>query len=180
MKRLNIFMQLFIIIFLVGSQHAQEQTKLKIQLPQLSEDQKLDRAVMNSISYMMMGISYAKHLGRPTDEYAEYCAKITIPFYQRIKGENPLRLIERIYAVSQADKYFTINISDTTKSKVQARMSLYGIQYVERTDAFGGVSVDDCYNFYNKFMQSFCELLGYEYQYHMKEGLIDFSIIKKE
>ncbi len=180
MRRLNIFIPFFIIIFLIGFHNAQEQTMLKIQLPQLSEDQKLDRAVRNSISYMMMGISYAKHLGRTPEEYAEYCAEITIPFYQRIKGKNPLRLIERVYAVSQADKYFTLNITDTTKSKVRAQMSLYGIQYIEQTGAFGGVSVDDCYNFYNKFMQSFCELLGYVYQYDMKEGLIDFSIIKKE
>lgn len=153
---------------------------IELELPDLTPGQKQERAVMNSISYMMMGIAYAKQLGKTPEEYAKFCAKITAPLYQRMKGQKPLTLLKRIVAVHQADKSFTIVVLDTSTSLVKARMPLYGLEYIKRTADFGGVTVEDCYSFYNSFMEYFCDLLGYEYRYNLQDELIDFTILLKE
>lgn len=167
---------LFMLVFFSLS-HSQP---IQLELPKLTPEQKQERAVMNSISYMMMGIAYAKQLGKTPEEYANFCAEITAPFYQRMKGQNPLTLLKRIVAVHQADKSFTIVVLDTSNSLVQARIPLYGLEYIKRTGNFGGVTIEDCYSFYFSFMESLCDLLGYEYQYNLQGELIDFTIKLKE
>jgi hypothetical protein len=177
MKAKFTFHSVMIALVFFSLSHSQS---IELGLPELTPEQKQERAVMNSISYMMMGIAYAKQLGKTPEEYANFCAEITIPFYQRMKGQNPLTLLKRIVAVHQADKSFTIVVLDTSTSLVQARMPLYGLEYIKRTGNFGGVTVEDCYSFYNSFMEKFCDLLGYEYSYNLQDELIDFTIKLKE
>jgi hypothetical protein len=177
MKERFTFRLIIIVMVFFSLGHSQS---IQLELPELTPEQKQERAVMNSISYMMMGIAYAKQMGKTPKEYANFCAKITAPFYQRMKGQNPLPLLKQIVAVHQVDKSFTIVVLDTSTSMVKAQMPLYGLDYIKRIGDFGGVTIEDCYSFYSSFMESLCDLLGYVYQYNLQNELINFTINLKE
>lgn len=177
MKAQFTFHSVMIVLVFFSLSHPQP---IQLELPKLTPEQKQERAVTNSISYMMMGIAYAKQLGKTPQEYANFCAEITTPFYQRMKGQNPLTLLKRIVTVHQVDKSFSIVVLDTSASLVRARIPLYGLEYIKRIGNFGGVTIEDCYSFYFSFMESLCHSLGYEYQYNLQDELIDFTIKLKE
>ena len=174
--------KMVVIIFLILSQFlfAQEKTGKGAELTNFTLEQKLDRAVMNAISYMRMGLSYAEALGKTPEEYAVYCANLAIPAWQFLIERNPIDVIDAIYGVQQTDKYFEIEITEKTDASVQGRMRLYGLPYIKASDGFGGVSVEDCYVFYNTFVQTFTKALSFRYEYAIEEDWIVFTLSKDE
>jgi len=176
MKKSKIAAVLFVIFVLSISTIAQQQDAQQKKLPQLSLEQKLDRAVANSVSYMIFGISFAKSSGKTVEEYAEYCAKITAPLYKGFVGTNPLSIVKTLYTVQQSDKNLKLEILESSEKSLKARMTLYGIQYVDPDNPFGGVTVKDCYNFYNIFMEKFSKSLGFDYKYEVENKWINFTL----
>jgi len=156
----------------------QEVTGERLELPELSVEQKVDRAVMNAISYMMMGISYAKSLGETAFSFGAHSAGMAVPFYEELRGQSPMAVIEALNNVQQTDRRFQIEVYSSTDTSLQARMTLYGIQYIRLSDGFGGVLVDDCFSYYNAFLETFTGSLGYRYTYEVEGDWIRFSITK--
>jgi hypothetical protein len=150
------------------------------ELPQLTLEQKVDRAVMNSVSYMVMGISYAKSVGKSVENYAAYCADLAKPSYQRLKDGTPMDVLRTLYGVLQTDKFFRIEILNSSKTSVSARMKLYGIRYIDPENPFGGVTVGECYRFYNTFMDGFTKSVGFTYAYDVEADWIVYTLSKNE
>jgi hypothetical protein len=176
MNKLKMLSAFFIFFIFSTFLFAQQNDVKKTQLPQLTVEQKLDRAVANSVSYMIFGISFAKSLGQSTEDYATYCANIAAPLYQGFKGANPLSIVKTIYTVQQSDKNLKLEILESSEKSLKAKMTLYGIQYINPTNPFGGVTVKDCYNFYNIFMEKFSSSLDFEYKYEVKNDWIYFVL----
>ena len=169
----------FISIFLLTSNlFAQDQKLTKNDLPQLTLEQKVDRAMMNSISYMMLGLAYAKSLGKTPEEFAEHSVKIVAPFYERMKGSSPLNFLKTMYTVQQTDKNFSLDILESSETSVRARMSLYGINVIKASVPFGNVNVDDCYTFYNTFVGGLTQTIGFDYSYKIEDEQIVFTLSK--
>ena len=170
----------FVVLLIVTSLIAQETPQKEDELPKLTLEQKADRAVMNSVSYMVMGISYAKSMGKSVEDYAIYCAELAEPFYQRLKEGTPIDVIRTLYGVQQTDKFFQIEILNSSEISVHARMTLYGIRYIDPDNPFGGVTVDECYRFYNTFVKGFANSLGFTYTYSVDGGWIVFTLSKNK
>jgi hypothetical protein len=151
-----------------------------IGLTQLTLEQKLDRSVANSVSYLSMGLSFAKSLGKTTEEYAEYCASLAIPAYQFLRGKSPFDVINVIYGVQQTDKNFEMHIDERSDSSLTGRMRLFGLPYIRLSKGFGGVAETDFYTFYNTFFEKFIESIGFTYEYEVKEDWIVFTISKND
>jgi hypothetical protein len=166
------------IFLLTSNLLAQDQKSTKNDLPQLTAEQKVDRAMMNSISYMMLGLSYAKSLGKTPEEFAKHSVKIVAPFYQRMKGSSPSNFLKTMYTVQQTDKNFSMEILESSESSVKARMSLYGINVIKASVPFGKVTVEDCYIFYNKFVGGLTETIGFDYTYKIEDEQIVFTLSK--
>lgn len=169
-----------LITFLVLSSMllAQENNSQKDELRKLTVEEKLDVAVSNSMSYMIMGISYAKSLGKTPEEFAEHSAELVIPAYQFMKGRRPFEMIDIMNRVQQTDKYFVIEINESSDSTVSGRMTLFGINNIKAARGAGGVTEEDCYNFYNMFVQTLSAGVGFDYEYDVKDDWIEFNLTR--
>lgn len=172
MKKLIII----ILLILSGIILAQEKETGTVELRRLTIEEKLDFAVSNSMSYMIMGISYAKSLGKTPEEFAEHSAKMIIPSYQFMKGRRPLEMIDIINRVQQTDKFFIMEINESSDSMVSGRMTLFGINNIKSARGAGGVTEEDCYGFYNKFVQTLSSGVGFNYQFNVKGDWIEFKL----
>lgn len=144
-------------------------------MSKLTLEERLDRSVMNSISYMMMGISYAKSLGQTPEAFAEYSARMVIPAYEFLRGKKPIELLNIMNTVQQTDRQFVLDIRESTDSISSGRMTLFGIQTIKASRAASGVTVDDCYRFYNKTLSSG---IGLDYKCDVAEDRIIFKLTK--
>ena len=166
--------QLILFLLLSGFLFAQ-----KNELTKLTTEQKLDIAVSNSMSYMMMGISYAKSLGKTPEEFAIYSADLVIPAYQFLKGRRPFEMVDMMNRVQQTDKNFVIKLSESSDSVVSGRMNLFGLKNIRAAKGAGGVTEDDCYRFYNTFVKNVSAGVGFDYEYMVDDGWIEFKLSKK-
>jgi hypothetical protein len=157
---------------------SQEQSNQPAPTPQLTCEQKADRAVMNSISYMQFGISYAKSLGQSVKQYATYCADKTSPFYQRFRNQTPVDFLQVMNGVLQSDRNFKLEITESSPSVVKGRMTLYGVGFINPMNPFGGVTISECYEFFNLFTQQLLTSIGFQYSYHVNDPWIMFEIHK--
>ena len=57
-------------------------------------------------------------------------------------------------------------------------MTLYGIQYIDPENPFGGVTVQECYEFYNHFTTVLLKSIGFQYTYKINDKWIEFEIRK--
>ena len=167
--------KLLVVIILVLSCNLFAQ---KNELKKLTTEQKLDVAVSNSMSYLIMGISYAKSLGKTPGDFAVHSADLVIPAYQSLRGKGPLQLIEIINRVQQTDKNFILEIKESSDSSISGRMNLFGINNIRAAKGAGGVTEDDCYKFYNTFVQTLSAGIGFNYEYKIDDGWIDFILSK--
>ena len=158
---------------------AQENNSPQNELSKLTTEQKLDVAVSNSMSYMIMGISYAKSLGKTPEEFAEHSADLVIPAYQSLKGKEPFQLMDIMNRVQQTDKNFVLEINKSSDSSVSGRMSLFGINNIKAARGAGGVTEDDCYMFYNTFVKTLSAGIGLDYKYSRNGDWIEFELSKK-
>lgn len=165
------------LLFLAISLPAYSQQKLN--LPEFSIQQQLNRAVANTVSYMMFGISFAKANGKSVKEFAEHCAKITIPFYERFRGMGPAPIVESVYRVSLYDPNYKMEIIEETDSHIKGEMRLFGLDVINATQNFGGVTAEDCYEFYAQFMKYFANGLDLNYSQAIENDMIHFTISKK-
>jgi len=150
-----------------------------VKLPQLSVPQKIDRGLYNSLSYMIMGISYIKAIGGSIDGYAKHMADATIPYWSGLRGQHPKSFVQSFYRTSQVDKNFTLEVTGVTDSEVKGRMSLYGINAIKDWNSYGGVSLEECYEFSGLFNKYFAEALGFNWDQKIVDKLIEFSISKQ-
>jgi hypothetical protein len=174
MWKKSVLIVLLFSVMLTGQVNVPGQTGLT----ELTPEEKLDRAVMNSVSYLIMGVSFAKSQGKPAEDYARFCAELAVPAYQSLLGRNPIDVINAIYRVQQADKNFALEILQSSESVLEGRMQLYGIQFIRAANGFGGVTLDECYRFFNTFTQTFCMGIGFKYQYEVKEDWIVFKLVR--
>jgi hypothetical protein len=63
---------IILLVVISFSAFAQEKGEQIIQLPQLSLEQKLDRSVRNTTTRDIVGIAYAKSLGKTPEDYGKY------------------------------------------------------------------------------------------------------------
>jgi hypothetical protein len=169
-----------VILLLTQLLSAQENASSSFKLTKLTPEQKVDRAVMNSVSYMMMGISFAKSCGKTPQDFAVYSAGLALPAWQFLKGKNPVEALDAINRVQQSDSNYLLEITESSASQLTGRMRLYGLAIIQMSRDFGGVTVDDCYTFFNTFVQIFYSHIGFKYEYQVTDDWIVFKLSKSE
>ena len=93
-----------------------------------------------------------------------------------MKGRRPLEMIDIINRVQQTDKFFIMEINESSDSMVSGRMTLFGINNIKAAKGVGGVTEEDCYGFYNKFVQTLSSGVGFNYQFNVKGDWIEFKL----
>ena len=97
-----------------------------IQLPQLSLEQKLERSARNTTTRDIVGIAYAKSLGKTPEDFGRYIGEHTAFFWGDIKGKGSVPFIQYWYRFLQTDRNSKMEILSVSEKSVKARMTVYG------------------------------------------------------
>jgi hypothetical protein len=93
MKRLNLAIAIVIITStLVYSQ----ESKQEIELPNLTLEQKWEKAESNLLYFIACGITYAKSKGETADDFGTWAGLVACPFWKENESITPATLVEGI------------------------------------------------------------------------------------
>ena len=166
----------FVLSFLILAQEKEEQS---IELPQLYLEQKLDRSVKNTISREIVGIAYAKSIGKTSEYYGKFMGERTAFFWADIKGKGPVPFVQYWYRFLQTDRNSKMEIVSVSETSVKAKMTVYGETYIK---AFAdlGVTVEEYASYLGKFSEMLADYVGLEYKQKLEGDWIVFTVTEKE
>ena len=150
-----------------------------IQLPQLSLEQKLDRSARNTTTRDIVGIAYAKSLGKTPEDFGRYIGEHTAFFWGDIKGKGSVPFVQYWYRFLQTDKNSKMEILSVSEKSVKARMTVYGETNIKALSDLG-VTIEEYASFYGKYSETLADYLGLEYKQKFEDGWIVFSVTEKE
>lgn len=169
-----------IVLLLLGENVTQAQTtdsKLdqSIQLPQLSIEQKLVRSARNTTTRDIVGIAYAKSLGKTPEDFGKYIGEHTAFFWSDIKGKGSIPFVQYWYRFLQTDGNSKMEILSVSEKSVKAKMTVYGETNIKALSDLG-VTLEEYANFYGKYSETLADYLGLEYKQKFEDGWIVFSV----
>jgi hypothetical protein len=150
-----------------------------IQLPQLSLEQKLERSARNTTTRDIVGIAYAKSLGKTPEDFGRYIGEHTAFFWGDIKGKGSVPFIQYWYRFLQTDRNSKMEILSVSEKSVKARMTVYGETNIKALSDLG-VTLEEYANFYGKYSETLADYLGLEYKQKFEDGWIVFSVTEKK
>jgi hypothetical protein len=150
-----------------------------IQLPQLSLEQKLDRSARNTTTRDIVGIAYAKSIGKTPEDFGKYIGEHTAFFWADIKGKGSVPFVQYWYRFLQTDKNSKMEILSVSEKSVKAKMTVYGESNIKAL-ADLGVTIEEYASFYGKYSEILADYLGLEYKQKFEDGWIVFSVTEKK
>jgi hypothetical protein len=179
MKSKAVVWTMLVVLVLSFSILAQEKEKQSIELPQLSLEQKLDRSVKNTTGREVVGIAYAKSMGKTPEDYGKFMGERMASFWADIKGKGPVPFIQYWYRFLQTDRYSKMEILSVSKTSVQAKMTVYGVTHI-RAFADLGVTVEEYASYLGKFSERLADYVGLEYKQILDRDWILFTVTEKK
>jgi len=150
-----------------------------IQLPQLSLEQKLDRSARNTTTRDIVGIAYAKSMGKTPEDFGKYIGEHTAFFWADIKGKGSVPFVQYWYRFLQTDGNSKMEILSVSEKSVKAKMTVYGETNIKAL-ADLGVTIEEYASFYGKYSETLADYLGLEYKQKFEDGWIVFSVTEKK
>jgi hypothetical protein len=168
---------IMVVFFISVNLFAQEKEEPNIELPQLNIEQKLDRSVRNTTFRDIVGIAYAKSMGKTPEDYGKFIGELTSYLWSDIKGKGPVPFVQYWYRFLQTDRYSKMVILCTSKTSVKAKMNVYGENNINTFTAMG-VSVEEYANYYGKYSEILADYLGLEYKQKLEGDWIVFTVTR--
>jgi hypothetical protein len=175
MKRKAIVWTILAVFVLSFSVLAQEKEKQNIELPQLNLEQKLDRSVKNTTGRDVVGIAYAKSMGKTPEDYGEFMGKQMACFWVDIKGKGPVPFVQYWYRFLQTDRSSKMEIVSVSETLVKGKMTVYGVTHL-KAFADVGVTVEEYVRYLGKFSEMLADYVGLEYKQTREGDWIVFTV----
>jgi len=150
-----------------------------IQLPQLSLEQKLDRSARNTTTRDIVGIAYAKSLGKTPEDFGKYIGEHTAFFWADIKSKGSVPFVQYWYRFLQTDSNSKMEILSVSEKSMEAKMTVYGETNIKALSDLG-VTIEEYASFYGKYSETLADYLGLEYKQKFEDGWIVFSVTEKK
>ncbi len=125
MRHRIILWAVLVVFLFVGVIGAQE-NKSKIDLPELTLEQKVSRQAWLAVGSAVLGISFAKSVGKTAEDYGRYMVELWAPGWSANKG-SPIRMIRVMYLNSHLDPNYKMEIFQSSESEVKGRMTPNGV-----------------------------------------------------
>ena len=167
------YMLVFVSLF-SGFLMAQD-TGQKIELPTLTMEYKLNRAIINQVGSFMHGIAYAKTKGDSTEDFAAYGLKCWGSWW---KDEDVTYYVRKWFRIFSTDENFKMEILSETEDKIDLKMNIFGERYIE-TYAESGVTKEEYIRFLGALMSSMADHMDFEHSLRIEDDWIYLSIVKK-
>lgn len=154
---------------------AQEEKTQKIELPPLTPEYKLDRALINQVGDIILGIAYAKAKGDSPEDFAAYGLKCWGSWW---KDKDYSYYVCKWYRVFSTDVNFKMEIVSETEDMIDLKMNIFGERYID-TYAESGVTKEEYIRFLGALLSSMAEYMGFQYKQKIEEDWIYLNIAKK-
>jgi len=154
---------------------AQEEKSQKIELPKMTLEYKLNRALINQVGNFMHGIAYAKAKGDSPEDFAAYGLKCWGSWW---KDEDYIYYVRKWYRIFSTDGNFKMEISRETENKVELRMNIFGERYIE-TYSESGVTREEYIRYMGALLSSMAKFMGLEHEQKIEDDWIYLSIVTK-
>ncbi len=180
MKSKAIVWTILVVFVLSFSILAQEKEKQSIELPQLYLEQKLDRSVKNTTGREVVGIAYAKSMGKTPEDYGKFMGERMAFSWADIKGKGPVPFVQYWYRFLQTDRYSKMEILSVSKTSVKAKMTVYGVTHIKAFAADLGVTVEEYASYLGKFSEMLADYVGLDYKQKLEGDWIVFTVTEKK
>jgi hypothetical protein len=157
--------------FIIG----QEKESQEIELPPLTLEYKLDRALINQVGDMILGIAYAKSKGDTPEDFATFGLNVWGSWW---KDEEYAYYVRKWYRVFSTDVNFRMEIVSETEDMIDLKMNIFGERYID-TYAESGVTKEEYVRFLGAALSSMAEYMDFEYKQKIEEDWIYLTITKK-
>jgi len=154
-------------------------TKMRVELPQLTLEQKWRKAESNLIYFVVSGIAYAKAKGESPEDFGTFAGDVAAPSWEEAKGEGPRALVEGISRNKQQFQSFQMEILSESETAIEARMKGFGEDAI-RERAEPQVTVDDYVRFFEKKWEAIADYLGLEYKQEVEGDWTVFTVAEKK
>jgi len=105
---------------------------MKIELPQLTLQQKWETAESNLDYFIVCGISYTKSHGQTAEDFGTWAGQVAGPFWDEEKSKDPRGLVEGISINKQQFQGFQMEILDESEISISARMKSFGDNLIRK------------------------------------------------
>jgi hypothetical protein len=167
-------MILAIIVF-SGLIIGQDKEDQQIELPALTPEYKLDRALINQVGDIILGIAHAKAKGDSPEDFATFGLNVWGSWW---KDKDYVYYVRKWYRVFSTDVNFRMEIVNETEDMIDLKMNIFGERYID-TYAESGVTKEEYVRFLGAVLSSMAEYMGFEYKQKIEEDWIYLTIAKK-
>ncbi len=154
----------------------QEQTKTTIELPQKTLEYKVERGVINTLSWIYAGIAYAKSKGDTPEDFARYGIKAWGSYWDDLDIKAYVQKWHRIFST---DFHFKMEILSVSEKSVEAKMTIFARRCAE-TFAVSGVTEEEYIRFISTSISSTADYLGWDYKQKLEGDWLYFTVSEKK
>jgi hypothetical protein len=167
---------IFAVFILFSFLFVQETGAQKIELPQKTLEYKVERGVINTLSWIFAGITYAKSKGDTPEDFARYGLKAWGSYWKDLDISEYFQKWHRIFST---DFHFNMEILNANETSVEARMTIFAIRCAE-TFAASGVTQEEYVQFICASVSSMAEYLGWECKQKLEGDWLYLTVSEKE
>jgi hypothetical protein len=147
-----------------------------IELPQKTLEYKVERGVINTLSWIFAGISYAKLKGDTPEDYARHGLKAWGSYWKDLDIK---AFIQKWHRIFSTDFHFKMEILSATETSIEAKMTIYARRCAE-TFAVSGVTEEEYIRFITTSVSSMAEYLGWECKHKLEGEWLYITVSEKE
>lgn len=179
MKAKPVMSAILVVLLLCSSRLTRGGEGQTVDLPQLTLEQKLDRSVRNTVGREVVGIAYAKSMGKTAEDFGEFMGRQTAFFWADIKEKGPVPFVQYWYRFLQTDRSSSMEIVSVTHTSVTARMSVYGVASVRALERLG-VTVEEYARYLGKMSELLADYVGLDYSQELEGDWIVFTVAGRD
>ena len=154
-------------------------TLTRVELPQLTLEQKWRKAESNLIYFVVSGIAYAKSRGESAEDFGTFAGDVAAPHWKENKGKGPQALVEGISWNKQQFHNFQMQILSESETAVEARIKGFGEDTIR--EYWGPlVSGNDYVRFFERKWEAIADYLELEYSQRSDGEWTVFTVSAKK
>ena len=176
MKNKAVFCLVTTVFLFSGLLIVQEEEWQKLELPQRTLEYKLDRALLNQLSFKILGIAYAKTEGTSPEDFAAYGLKCWGSWW---KDRDYSYFVRKWHNVFSTDTDFEMEILNETEEVIGFKMNIFGERYID-TYAESGVTKEEYLRFLGALLSSMAGHMGFEHKLKIEDDWIYLSVEKRK
>ncbi|HUU52673.1 MAG TPA: hypothetical protein VMW92_06565 [Candidatus Heimdallarchaeota archaeon] len=176
MKSKTSILIILAVFFLSSFLIAQETETQTIELPQKTLEYKVERGVINTLSWIFAGIAYAKSKGDTPEDFARYGFKSWGSYWKDLDIKAYIQKWHRIFST---DFHFKMEILNMTETSVEARMTIFARRCAE-TFSVSGVTEEEYIRFISTSISSMAEYLGWKCRQKLEGEWLYITVSEKE